>query len=119
MDLVRSESELNLHLDQFKGGFEYLLVVVDYFTKFNKYFLDFGFPKCILHDQGKEFDNKFVKRLSKITGVKPSRITSYHTMGNRLRKRMNQTLLNMLETLPTNFFLPKNRLEITHEKINF
>ena len=57
-------------------GYEYLLIVVDHFSKFlqafptknksgraaadllvNKYFLDFGFPKRILHDQGKEFDN--------------------------------------------------------------
>ena len=57
-------------------GYEYLLIVVDHFSQFfqafttknkswravadllfNKYFLGFGFPKRILHDQGKEFDN--------------------------------------------------------------
>ena len=67
-------------LDQCKGNYEYLLVVVDHFTKFaqifptkdksessaadtlfNKYFLDFRFPKQILHDQGKEFENKLFK----------------------------------------------------------
>ena len=70
---------------------------------FNKYFLDSGFPKRILHDQGKEFDNKLFKRLSQIAGVKPSRTTSYHPMGNGLCERMNRTLFNMLRTLPTNF----------------
>ena len=87
-----------LHLDQCKGGYEYLLVIVDHFTKFakafptknksrrsvagvlfNKYFLDFGFPRRIILDQGKEFDNKLLKHFSEITGVKPSRATPYQT----------------------------------------
>ena len=42
---------------------------------FNKYFIDFGFLKRILHDQGKEFDKKLFKRLSEIIGIKPSRTT--------------------------------------------
>ena len=29
-----------------------------------KYFLDFGFPNRILHNQGKECDDKLFKRLS-------------------------------------------------------
>ena len=111
-----------LHLDQSKRGYEYLLVEVDHFSKFlqasptenksgraaadllfDKYFLDFGFPKRILHDQGKQFDNKLFKRLSEITGVKPSRATPYHTMGNGLCERRNRTIINMLKTLPTGF----------------
>ena len=72
-------------------------------TFFNKYFLDFGFPKRILHDQGKEFENKLVKRLSEITVIKPSKATPYNPMGDRLCKRMNQMLLNMLKTLPEKF----------------
>ena len=70
---------------------------------FNKYFLDFGFPKRIPHDQGKQFDNKLLKRLSEITGVKPFQTTPYHHMGNGLRERMNRTLINMLKTLPATF----------------
>ena len=107
-----------LHLDQCKGGYKYLLVVVGHFTKFaqtfltknksgrsatdmlfNKYFLDFGLPQ----DQGKEFDNKWFKRLSDIMAIKPSRTTPYHTVENRLCERMNLTLSNMLKFLPTNF----------------
>ena len=109
-----------LHLDQYKGGYEYLLVLVGHFTKFaqvfstknksgrssvdmlfNKYFLDSGLPKRILHDQGKEFNNKLFKRLSQIAGVKPSR--TYHPMGNGFCEIMNRTLFNMLRILPTNF----------------
>ena len=51
----------------------------------------------MLRDQGKEFDNKLFKRLSEITGIKPSKTTAYTC------KRMNQTLLNMLKTLAENF----------------
>ena len=36
---------------------------------FIKYFLNFGFPKRILHDQGKEFDNKLFKRLSELPAL--------------------------------------------------
>ena len=67
---------------------------------FNKYFLDFGFPKRILHDQIKEFDNKLFKRLSEITCNKPSLTTIYHPMGNRLCERMNRTIINVLKTVP-------------------
>ena len=61
------------------GDYECILFVVDHVSKFvdafppqnnsggavadlmfNKYFLDFGFPKHFLHDQGKEFDNKYL-----------------------------------------------------------
>ena len=112
----------HLHLDRSKGWYEYLLVVVDHFSKFvqgfpiknksgraaadllfTKCFLDFGFPKRILYDQGEEFDNKLFQRLSEITGVKPFRTTPYHPMGNRLSERLNRTIINILKTLPTTF----------------
>ena len=111
-----------LHLDQCKGEYEYFLIVVDHFTKFalafptknksgrsaadtlfDKHFLDFRFPKRILHDQGIEFNNKFSKRLSEITRIKPSKTTPYRPMGKGLCKRKNQALLNTFKTLPENF----------------
>ena len=111
-----------LHLDRSKGGYEYLLVVVDHSGKFeqafptknksgravadllfNKYFLDFGFPKRILHDQGKEFDNKLFQWLSEITDVEPSPTPPYHPMRNGLCERMNRKIINMIKTMPRTF----------------
>lgn len=83
-----------LQFDQCKGGYKHLLVEVHHFTKFvqafptknklgtsaadilfNNFFLEFRFPKRILHGHGKEFDNKLFKRLTEITGVKSSKTT--------------------------------------------
>ena len=70
----------------------------------------------MLRDQRKEFDNKLFKRLSEITGIKPSKTTAYHPIGNGFCKRMNQTLLNMLKTLAENF---KNVWKSQIKKLTF
>ena len=53
-----------LHLEPCSGGFEYILVVIDHFTRkfghtamFNDFFMRFGFPDRLHHDQGREFPN--------------------------------------------------------------
>ncbi len=77
-----------LHLDKCKGGYEYILVIVDHFTRFaqaypttsksaktvadrlfNNYALRFGFPRRIHHDQGGEFENRLLAQLSMKCGV--------------------------------------------------
>ena len=107
-----------MKMDVCQGGFKYILVITDHFTRFaqayatrsnksrpaadklfNHFILQFGYPKRIHTDQGQEFNSNLFKDLHQLTGIIKSRTTPYHPESDGQCERMNRTVINMLKSL--------------------
>ena len=78
-----------------------VLVIVDHFSRhiqaykvpdkhaitiakclYDNYFRHYGFPRCLMSDQGKEFCNNILKEMFYYLNIKKVRTTPYHPQSN-------------------------------------
>ena len=97
-----------------------VLIVTDHFTKYaqayvtpkqtavivaktvcENFLVHYGWPKKILTDQGKSFENNLIWELCELAQVKKLCTSLYHSETNGQCEHFNATLIGMLGTLPT------------------
>lgn len=66
---------------------------------YDNFFLHYSFPEKLHSDHGRNFESKVIRELCKLLGIKKTRTTPNHPMGNGSAERFNQTLIKMLSTL--------------------
>lgn len=103
-------------LPQSKKGNKYLLVIIDYFTKWiemfplkdsktqkitsilkNEIFTRFGVPRELVSDRGPQFTSHKMEKLCRTWGVIQKFTTSYHPQAN-LTERSNRTIKTMISS---------------------
>ena len=113
--MVRISIDIMGPLPRSTQGNQYVLVVVDHFTKWteafpmpnqeaimvvkklvNEFISRFGVPFEILTDQGSQFQSTLFRELGKMLGIDKTWTTAYHPMANGLVERFNCTLEMML-----------------------
>ncbi len=96
-------------------GNAYILVMMDYFTKWPeiaplpdvqastvaKHFIEsvicrHGAPQILLSDRGKQFMSKMLKQVIRYLGIKKDFTTAYHPQTDGLVERFNRTMVDML-----------------------
>ena len=93
------------------GGHKYIIVAVDYFTKwaeamptfkadretttffvFNHIIARFGIPKVIVTDHGSHFQNSMMTELTTMLGFRQQHSSSYYPQANGQVEDVNKTL---------------------------
>ena len=70
-------------------------------TLWGNFLVHYGWPKKILTDQGKSFENNLIKELCELAQVKKLCTSPYHPETSGQCECFNATLISMLGTLPT------------------
>ena len=104
-----------LKLHKTKDGYQYVLVIVDSFTKwieafpmktqestevatclFENVFTRFGCPKYLVSDRGRSFMNNLITALCELFDIKQFLTSSYHPQSNSQVERTNSTIIQCL-----------------------
>ena len=110
-------------LPRTKTGYRYVLVIVDYGTRFPEaillkktdtdtiivalipFFGRVGFPEEVLPDRGTNFTSKLMQDFQKMVGIKAIRTSSYHPQTDGMVERFNACIKASIEKLAPKFDL--------------
>lgn len=98
-----------------ENGNSYILVVVDYFTRWteaypipdqkaltvadkfvSEFITRFGVPERLISDQGTDFMSELFRNMCQLMEIEQARCSPYHPATNGLTERMNATIQSML-----------------------
>ena len=118
MPLERVAVDIVGPLPETEAGHKYILVIVDYFTKYTEayalpdqtsmrvadalvtnFILRFGVPLQLHSDQGPNFEAKLFGDVCSLLGICKTRTTPYRPQSDGLTERMNRSLQDMLAKL--------------------
>ncbi len=105
-------------LDTTERGNRYVLVMVDYFTKWltavpmpdqraetcaekfvREFVVHLGIPEQLHSDQGRQFEGELFQGMCRLLGIDKTRTTALHPQSDGQTERANSTLLNLLAKL--------------------
>ena len=106
-----------LKLQTSTSGFNYILVLTDYFTRYSElipqrtktgketanniltFINRYGAPEMILSDNGLEFNNALLTELTQFYGSQKVLILPYRPQSNGVAERINRKILDVLKTI--------------------